>query len=82
MHFPLLDTLSHAFIVIGNNTCIQELFKRIGVQFSAMFRRKAFLHWYVGEISSILFFCFCFCFCFCFFFFFDLVPRYGRDGVH
>lgn len=34
---------------IGNNTCIQELFKRIGVQFSAMFRRKAFLHWYVGE---------------------------------
>jgi len=34
---------------IGNNTCIQELFKRISVQFSAMFRRKAFLHWYVGE---------------------------------
>jgi len=34
---------------IGNNTCIQELFKRIGLQFSAMFRRKAFLHWYVGE---------------------------------
>jgi tubulin beta len=25
---------------IGNNTCIQELFKRIGDQFSAMFRRK------------------------------------------
>jgi len=34
---------------IGNNTCIQELFKRIGNQFSAMFRRKAFLHWYTGE---------------------------------
>jgi tubulin beta len=34
---------------IGNNTCIQELFKRIGSQFSAMFRRKAFLHWYTGE---------------------------------
>nr|P12458.1 RecName: Full=Tubulin beta-2 chain; AltName: Full=Tubulin beta-major chain [Physarum polycephalum]AAA29977.1 major beta tubulin of mitotic spindle [Physarum polycephalum] len=34
---------------IGNNTCIQELFKRIGLQFSAMFRRKAFLHWYTGE---------------------------------
>jgi hypothetical protein len=30
---------------IGNSTCIQELFKRIGDQFSAMFRRKAFLHW-------------------------------------
>jgi len=34
---------------IGNNTCIQDLFKRIGSQFSAMFRRKAFLHWYTGE---------------------------------
>jgi tubulin beta len=34
---------------IGNNTCIQELFKRIGSHFSAMFRRKAFLHWYTGE---------------------------------
>jgi len=34
---------------IGNSTSIQELFKRIGEQFSAMFRRKAFLHWYTGE---------------------------------
>jgi tubulin beta len=25
------------------------LFKRVGDQFSAMFRRKAFLHWYTGE---------------------------------
>ena len=25
------------------------LFKRISDQFSAMFRRKAFLHWYTGE---------------------------------
>ena len=28
---------------------IQTLFKRVGDQFSAMFRRKAFLHWYTGE---------------------------------
>jgi len=34
---------------IGNSTSIQELFKRVGEQFSAMFRRKAFLHWYTGE---------------------------------
>ena len=34
---------------IGNNTSIQELFSRIGDQFMAMFRRKAFLHWYTGE---------------------------------
>lgn len=34
---------------IGNSTAIQELFKRVGEQFSAMFRRKAFVHWYTGE---------------------------------
>ncbi|CAH1100636.1 unnamed protein product [Psylliodes chrysocephalus] len=34
---------------IGNSTAIQELFKRISEQFSAMFRRKAFVHWYTGE---------------------------------
>uniref|UniRef100_A0A183CDJ5 Tubulin beta chain n=1 Tax=Globodera pallida TaxID=36090 RepID=A0A183CDJ5_GLOPA len=34
---------------IGNSTAIQELFKRITEQFNAMFRRKAFLHWYTGE---------------------------------
>jgi len=28
---------------IGNSTSIQELFKRVGEQFRAMFRRKAFL---------------------------------------
>ncbi|KAI9007638.1 beta-tubulin [Hyaloraphidium curvatum] len=39
--------LSAAFI--ANTTAIQEVFKRIGTQFTAMFRRKAFLHWYTGE---------------------------------
>ena len=34
---------------ISNSTSIQELFKRIRDQFSAMFRRKAFLHQYTGE---------------------------------
>ena len=34
---------------VGNSTSIQEIFKRIDEQFSAMFRRKAFLHWYTGE---------------------------------
>ena len=29
--------------------CIQELFKRIGEQFTVMFRRKAFMHYYTGE---------------------------------
>ena len=34
---------------VGNSTSIQELFKRISDQFTAMFRRKAVLHWYTGE---------------------------------
>jgi len=34
---------------VGNSTSIQEMFKRVSEQFTAMFRRKAFLHWYTGE---------------------------------
>ncbi|KAF0755420.1 tubulin beta chain [Aphis craccivora] len=34
---------------IGNTTAIQEMFKRVSEQFTSMFRRKAFLHWYTGE---------------------------------
>lgn len=41
--------LKMAATFIGNSTSIQELFKRISEQFTAMFRRKAFLHWYTGE---------------------------------
>ena len=39
---------------VGNSTAIQELFKRVSEQFTAMFRRKAFLHWYTGEGALIL----------------------------
>jgi len=39
---------------IGNNTAIQTLFKRVSEQFTAMFRRKAFLHWYIGEGMEVL----------------------------
>lgn len=41
--------LEMAATFIGNSTSIQELFKRVGDQFSAMFRKKAFLHWYTSE---------------------------------
>jgi hypothetical protein len=34
---------------MGNSTAIQEVFKRIQEQFTAMFRRKAFLHWFTEE---------------------------------
>ncbi|KAE8161528.1 Tubulin/FtsZ, GTPase domain-containing protein [Aspergillus tamarii] len=41
--------LKMASTFIGNSTSIQELFQRIGNQFTSMFRRKAFLHWYTSE---------------------------------
>jgi len=44
---PQGSKLSGTFV--ANSTAIQELFKRIGEQFTHMFRRKAFLHWYTGE---------------------------------
>jgi tubulin beta len=34
---------------IGNSTAIQELFRCISEQFTAMFRHRAFLHYYTGE---------------------------------
>ena len=34
---------------IGNSTAISELFIRLSDQFSAMYRRKSFLHWYKRE---------------------------------
>ncbi|WAQ81939.1 hypothetical protein PtA15_2A252 [Puccinia triticina] len=44
---PRAHKMSVTFI--GNSTAIQDLFKRVANQFTAMFRRKAFLHWYTGE---------------------------------
>nr|XP_061824545.1 tubulin beta-4B chain-like isoform X2 [Nerophis lumbriciformis] len=40
---------NEALYDIGNTTAIQDMFKRISEQFTAMLRRKAFLHWYTGE---------------------------------
>jgi tubulin beta len=34
---------------LANTTAIQDVFKRVADQFTMMFRRKAFLHWYTGE---------------------------------
>jgi tubulin beta len=44
---PIKHDLAATFI--GNSTAIQEVFKRVSEQFSAMFRRKAYLHWYTNE---------------------------------
>jgi tubulin beta len=44
---PAESTMSSVFV--GNSTAIQEAWKRVADQFTLMFRRKAFLHWYTGE---------------------------------
>ncbi|EHA97706.1 Tubulin beta-1 chain [Heterocephalus glaber] len=41
--------LNMAATFIGNNTAIQELFSRVSEHFSAMFKRRAFVHWYTSE---------------------------------
>jgi tubulin beta len=43
------DGLKMAVTFLGNSTSIMEMFKRVIEQFTLMFRRKAFLHWYTGE---------------------------------
>uniref|UniRef100_A0A8D2AJN6 Tubulin beta chain n=1 Tax=Sciurus vulgaris TaxID=55149 RepID=A0A8D2AJN6_SCIVU len=45
--------LNMAATFIGNNTAIQELFSRASEHFSAMFRRRAFVHWYTSEGMDI-----------------------------
>jgi len=41
--------LDMASTFIGNSTAIKGMFQRIATQFGAMFKRRAFLHWYKGE---------------------------------
>jgi len=36
-------------VFLGISTAIQYKFKRAAEFFTAMFRRKAFFHWYTGE---------------------------------
>jgi hypothetical protein len=38
-----------AVTFLGNSTSIQELFRRVSDHFTAMFKRKVFLHWYIHE---------------------------------
>ncbi|CAL8088063.1 unnamed protein product [Calicophoron daubneyi] len=38
-----------AVTFIGNSTAMQDIFRRIGEQYAAMFHRKAFVHWYTAE---------------------------------
>ncbi|KAF4373066.1 hypothetical protein F8388_019248 [Cannabis sativa] len=45
---PYNATLSVHQLVENADECM-EMFRRVSEQFTAMFRRKAFLHWYTGE---------------------------------
>lgn len=41
--------MANSAIFAFNNTAIKELFRRISKQFTELFKRRAFLHWYTGE---------------------------------
>jgi len=44
---PKTSTMSCTFV--ANTTALKGIFQRLATQFGAMYRRKAFLHWYKGE---------------------------------
>jgi len=44
---PKTTSLSATFV--ANTTALKGIFQRLATQFGAMYRRKAFLHWYKGE---------------------------------
>jgi len=44
---PVSSDMSATFV--SNTTSLKGIFQRLATQFGAMYRRKAFLHWYKGE---------------------------------
>merc|ERR1712034_23700 len=44
---PVDSKLSATFVT--NTTALKAMFQRLASQFSALYKRKAFLHWYKGE---------------------------------
>jgi len=44
---PTTSTSSGTFV--GNTTALKGIYQRLATQFGAMYKRKAFLHWYKGE---------------------------------
>ncbi|KAF8645869.1 hypothetical protein AX16_007527 [Volvariella volvacea WC 439] len=46
--------LKQAATALLNTTAIQEIFKRTQETFAAMFKRRAYLHWYTGEGMDIM----------------------------
>merc|ERR1712173_335334 len=44
---PVESKISCTFV--GNSTGLKSIFQRLATQFGALYRRKAFLHWYKNE---------------------------------
>merc|ERR1711881_171039 len=44
---PKTSSMSATFV--ANTTALKGVFQRLSTQFAAMYRRKAFLHWYKNE---------------------------------
>merc|ERR1711972_72228 len=44
---PKTSDMSSTFV--ANTTALKGIFQRLATQFGAMYKRKAFLHWYKGE---------------------------------
>jgi len=45
---PPVDS-SSSMTMVSNTCALKSVFQRLATQFGAMYRRKAFLHWYKGE---------------------------------
>merc|ERR1711982_217 len=48
VNVPLKDA-KQSCTFVANTTALKGIFQRLATQFGAMYKRKAFLHWYKGE---------------------------------
>ena len=49
MYASLFSSYRACNCYLGLCFLLKEIFKRVSEQFTVMFRRKAFLHWFTGE---------------------------------
>jgi len=48
-YMPGKDQSVNSCTLVANTTALKGIFQRLATQFGAMYKRKAFLHWYKGE---------------------------------
>merc|ERR1712150_164617 len=44
-----LPKMDRAVCMLSNNTSIKECWERVDTKFDQMYKKRAFVHWYVGE---------------------------------